>query len=361
LPQTFRSLIAALFIITPALALQACGDNTPVTPTPPDNSTAPKLTCPSGASAVSPAGAPVSVVYPLPTVAGGLAPLVGPTCTPPTGSTFPAGSTNVTCTVTDAKARADVCTFAVTVTVPPKLSASRFVAYGDSITYGEDGANSFSETIGGQRFHTDVQFPTPQTYPGALATELDTRYTLPPLPSVSNQGRPSEPVLDPQTFPTNFVNRTTASPPYEVVLLMEGANDIANASPSAIAAGLGRMIDNARSRGMKVFLATIPPENASSQCIPGCRGGSAGLVLPFNDAVRALAASRGVPLVDVFQAFHGDVLTLIGTDGLHPTAAGYQVIADTFFASIKQTLEISTPTTTSTSFRMPFVTAPRRR
>jgi lysophospholipase L1-like esterase len=357
LPQTFRSLIAALFIITPALALQACGDNTPVTPTPPDNSTAPKLTCPSGASAVSPAGAPVSVVYPLPTVAGGLAPLVGPTCTPPTGSTFPAGSTNVTCTVTDAKARADICTFAVTVTVPPKLSASRFVAFGDSITWGEDGRNSASESVaGGQRLHVEVQFDTPNTYPGALQTELDTRYTS-QLPSVDNAGLPNESVLGTNTL-SRFVSRTSG---FDVVLLMEGANDLPNASASSIAAGLGRMIDNARSRGVKPYLATIPPENASSQCIPGCRGSYAGLVPPLDDQIRLLAASKGVPLVDVFQAFHGDVLTLIGPDGLHPSAAGYHVIADTFFASIKQTLEISTPTTTSTSFRMPFVTAPRRR
>ncbi len=123
------------------------------------------------------------------------------------------------------------------------------------------------------------------------------------------------------------------------------------------------MIDNARSRGLRVFLATIPPENASSQCIPQCRGSNAGLVPPFNDQVRSLAASKSVPLVDVFQAFHGDVLTLIGPDGLHPTAAGYHVIADTFFASIKQTLEVSppTPATTSSSFRTPFVAPPAKR
>jgi lysophospholipase L1-like esterase len=120
------------------------------------------------------------------------------------------------------------------------------------------------------------------------------------------------------------------------------------------------MIDNAKSRGLRPYLATIPPENASSLCMPMCRGGNAGLVPPFNDQVRLLAASKGVPLVDVFQAFHGDVLTLIGPDGLHPTAAGYHVIADTFFASIKQTLEI-TATPTSTPVRLPFVTPPRRR
>ena len=128
---------------------------------------------------------------------------------------------------------------------------------------------------------------------------------------------------------------------------MEGANDLApTMSLPAVAAGLGRMIDNARSRGLKVYLATIPPENASSPCMPQCRGGNAGLVPPFNDQVRALAASKGIPLVDVFQAFNGDVITLIGPDGLHPSEAGYHLIADTFFSAIKQTLEVSPPTPT---------------
>lgn len=40
---------------------------------------------------------------------------------------------------------------------------------------------------------------------------------------------------------------------------------------------------------------------------------------------------------------------LIGFDGLHPNAAGYQRIADTFFAAIKDSLE--TRPTTSTERR----------
>jgi lysophospholipase L1-like esterase len=357
LPRTSRPPTALLFTLLSTLFLHACGDDTtPVTPTP--DPAAPKLTCPSAISMTSPLGSPVAVVYSLPTVSGGLAPLVGPTCTPSTGSNFAVGSTTVACTVTDAKARADVCTFAVTVTVPARLSVSRFVAFGDSITWGEDGRNSSSASAGGgQRFHPEVQFDTPNTYPGALTTDLDARYTG-QLPQVANRGSVGEQVLDPGTFP-RFTRDTAGA--YDVVLLMEGANDLApTTSASTIAAGLGRMIDNARSRGLKVYLATIPPENASSPCMPRCRGGNAGLVPPFNDQVRALAASKGVPLVDVFQAFNGDVVSLIGPDGLHPSEAGYHRIADTFFTAIKQTLEI-TATPTATPFRMPFVSPHVRR
>ena len=80
----------------------------------------------------------------------------------------------------------------------------------------------------------------------------------------------------------------------------------------------------------------------------------------IDDQIRALAASEGVPLVDVYQAFGGDVTTLIGFDGLHPTALGYHRIADTFLASVKATLETS-PTPSSNRMAVPFFTAPRRR
>ena len=57
-----------------------------------------------------------------------------------------------------------------------------------------------------------------------------------------------------------------------------------------------------------------------------------------------MVASENAALVDVNHAFAGQVSTLVDCDGLHPTAPGYQVIADTFFASIKQTLQVpSTP------------------
>ena len=43
--------------------------------------------------------------------------------------------------------------------------------------------------------------------------------------------------------------------------------------------------------------------------------------------------------MDVYQAFGGDTSTLIDYDGLHPTALGYQRIAETFFKAISRDLE----------------------
>ena len=174
---------------------------------------------------------------------------------------------------------------------------------------------------------------------------------------MANGGNSGETVTGPATFP-RFV-RATSSSVYDVVLLMEGANDLANNDVPDVIAGLGQMINDARSRRMQVFLATIPPENPLG-FDPMDRGLEAGAVAPFNDQVKGLAALKGVPLVDVYQAFGGD-LTLIGNDGLHPTAAGYHLIADTFLASIRQTLELPTTPSSNHAPVLPWFVPPRRR
>jgi lysophospholipase L1-like esterase len=255
--------------------------------------------------------------------------------------------------VTDAVKRTSACTFTVTVNPPPFLqaTATSFLAFGDSITWGEDGTIAATSSTGRARLF--VQLPTPETYPGALQADLTARYTA-QAPTVQNGGKPGEAVTDSSTFP-RFVSYTSTGQ-YNVVLLMEGANDLANQDNSSVMAGLGQMIDDARGRGMHVFLATIPPENPSG-CCPD-RGVEAPLVAPFNDQVRSLAASKGIPLVDVYQAFGGD-LSLLGFDGLHPTPAGYQLMASTFFTSIKQNLEV--PPEAPTSARPLRSLAPQRR
>jgi lysophospholipase L1-like esterase len=305
----------------------------------------PKAVCPAPVTLLSPSGQPVNATYGTASATGGTPPTTV-SCLPASGVLFPVGVTTVTCTAADQVGRKDACTFTVTITAPPRLSVTRFLAFGDSITWGEDGRNTVSSLGASNRLRPRVQFPIADTYPGALQKSLSAVYTA-QFPQVANAGNPGEVVTSPDTF-ARFV-RLTSSGAYDVVLLMEGANDLANNDVSDVIAGLGRMIDDASSRRMRVFLATIPPENPNG-FDPFDRGLEAGAVAPFNDQVRSLAASKGVPLVDVYQAFGGD-LTLIGNDGLHPTAAGYHLIAGTFLASIRQTLELpaalgsnSTPT-----------------
>ena len=59
------------------------------------------------------------MTYPDPTVPDG----VTVSCDPPSGSTFPAGTTTVTCTAVDADGNASTCGFTVTVESPEALCA----------------------------------------------------------------------------------------------------------------------------------------------------------------------------------------------------------------------------------------------
>jgi lysophospholipase L1-like esterase len=340
-----RRILTGLVSALGIFALASCTNN-PAQPT--QEVTALKLGCPVPLAIGSPSGQPATVSYLAATITGGTPPSTV-TCSPASGAIFPVGVTTVNCTGRDQVGRTDACAFTITVIGPPRLTVTRFLAFGDSITWGEDGRNSSSSLGLSLVLRPRVQFPTSDTYPGALQVELSARYTA-QTPQVMNAGNPGEFVTGPATFPrfTSLVS----SGQYDVVLLMEGANDLSiNDTPDVIA-GLGQMIDYAKNHGMTVFLATIPPENPAG-VQPQPRGVEYGEVPPFNDQVRALAAAKDVTLVDVYNAFNGD-LTLIGNDGLHPTAAGYHLIADTFFASIRQVLEApASATSSSNRLRMP--------
>jgi lysophospholipase L1-like esterase len=135
---------------------------------------------------------------------------------------------------------------------------------------------------------------------------------------------------------------------YDAVLLMEGSNDLGTRDAAiypAVIAALQDMLHDAKGRGIRPYLATIPPMNPA-----GFRAVAWSQVPGFNDLIRGLAASEGVTLVDVYQALNADINTYIGFDGLHPNASGYAKIADLFATAIRQTLELpSTMTVASTT------------
>lgn len=326
-----------------AIVLAACGGPTTPTPVPtpiPPTADAPKITCPAAQTAQSLDGGVTTVTYTAPTVLNGQLP-VTTLCTPAAGSAFSVGQRTVTCIVTDALQRADTCSFLVTVLNPPKLATTSFLSFGDSITAGEDGQNSVSASVSimSSRFHPSVLFPSAQRYPENLQQSLVDRYKT-QTPTVANQGNPGETASDPATL-ARFIS-LTSSRRYSVVLIMEGTNDLFDRDdhivPFAID-GLRQMIHDAKGRGIRPYLATIPPMNPAA-CVPVCRGLAWSLVSGFNDSVRTLASTEGVTLVDVYQGFGGN-LALLGPDGLHPAAEGYAKIADLFFTAIKQTLEPS--------------------
>jgi lysophospholipase L1-like esterase len=99
------------------------------------------------------------------------------------------------------------------------------------------------------------------------------------------------------------------------------------------------MVRMALSRGITVFLATIPPARSG-----GAWTAAAARIPAFNEEVRSLAVRRGVPLVDVYAAMNSNIARYVGADDLHPSREGLVLIGETFYAAIRATLDV-TPAT----------------
>jgi lysophospholipase L1-like esterase len=297
------------------------------------------LNCPLSQMVVSADGNPVAVSYAAPTTVGGEAPLTT-SCSPASGSPVPLGSTLITCTARDARQLTASCSFEVLVTAapkPPRLAATQFVAFGDSITEGVTSTcarvtplMTFAETL--------LVLPRaandPWTYPNVLQTRLRSRY-LAQAPTVVNRGSSGEELA---SGAIRLPNVLTADRP-EVLLLQEGANDVNQGrSPASIATFLRSMVRDARNRGVQPYVGTLLPQRPVG-VLGSCRGFGADNVVPANDQIRSMVAAEGATLVDLYQAFGATPGDLLGPDGLHPSDAGYQRIADTFFDVIKQRLE----------------------
>lgn len=327
-----RLLRRTLLAVSACIAA-ACGSG-PTTPPPPP--AAPTLSCPAPLTFESPNNVPLPVSFQVPTASGGQSP-VNVTCSAQSGATFPLGNTLVTCTATDALQRTASCNFNVAVTAAPRISKTKFLAFGDSITNGRCGPDGL----------------TCPHYASRLEVLLAQRYASQSSTiRVTESGIPGENASDDITttvVDTNGQDRLRDLLPtldVEVLLLMEGTNDLLNGpTNTAVAlaeAALDVMVMRARGLGKEVFLATIPPMRYPPP--PGTirdRSDSGPLVPLLNDRIRAIAAARGATLVDIYAALNADLNGTISVDNLHPNDHGMQVIADTFFAAIRQTLDVT--------------------
>jgi lysophospholipase L1-like esterase len=321
----FARLVCALGA---ALCATACGGEPPVAPSPPPVQPL-ALTCPAPVSALSGSTVGTSVNYAAPVAAGGQLP-VAVTCAPLSGQLFAPGITTVNCTATDAVSTVARCAFAVTVTVPPRLTVTRFLAFGDSITAGEITAPMVTALGSDPPAYRQIVVPS-ASYPTVLDGLLDARYLV-QTPTVINAGKPGEVTVDGLT---RFGALLRSERP-DVLLLLDGHNDLGS-SAQAIEGynALVSMVQQAKASGVRVYLGTLVPS------IQGrLRSQPLGLLLQFNDAVRGLAAREGVTLVDLYAAMLPEVNTLIGADGLHPNEAGYVRIANLFFTAIRNSLEV---------------------
>lgn len=192
-----------------------------------------------------------------------------------------------------------------------RLQRTRFVAFGDSLTLG-DPAN-----------------PALQ-YPSILQTLLRSRYPAQASDiSVANAGIAGEQV----TAGTLRFDGVLDDHRPEVVLLMEGVNDLLGLGPELSTTLLQSMAQRAMARNLRVFIGSMLPTidgRLRSQPVPQ--------LIELNARLQAMCLQQGAVYVDLYSAMLPDAETLIGSDGLHPTEAGYRRIAELFFDQIRMNL-----------------------
>ena len=331
-----RSGLAATIV---TIALGAACSKTPVAPTPPPPpppppvANPPSISCFEGITRSTTDAAGLAINFDNPSVSDGQG-AVSVSCNPRAGTTFPIGTTEVSCTATDTLNRQASCTFNITVNKLPTLSKTRFLAYGDSITAGEVTFPVSGLISGAGSITRQVVVPS-AAYPAVLLNTLRGRYSAQAsLMEVFNYGLGGEKVVNSRP---RFFSALNATRP-DVLLLMEGANDIPlgeDGAASSAAQEIRVWVAEAKSRGIRVFLATPTP---------GRPGGNKTiqpvLLVDYANRMKTVAAQEGVTLVDIYALMLPDVQRYIGVDGLHPNEQGYARIADLFFQAIQAALEV---------------------
>lgn len=249
-------------------------------------------------------------------------------CSSNSGSspTSPTGTrTSTTSTTTTSIGSSGTVTTSTTTSVPTvTLAATKFLAFGDSMTAGQ------SATVASR----PMELTTVTSYPLMLERDLRAMYTAQDV-RVTNAGKSGEWAADGMF---RLRAELVAAAP-QAVLLLEGVNDLGAVGVTATVDSLDYMIQLCQAQRATVFVATLPPERPG-----GVRTNPVALITSFNDGIRRIARNRGAVLVDLDLAFGNDY-TLLSEDGLHPNAAGYQRMAQTFLAAIRSTLERKAGTT----------------
>jgi lysophospholipase L1-like esterase len=214
-----------------------------------------------------------------------------------------------------------------TPTPTPRLSRTRFLAFGDSFTAGE----VTSPISSAQGIGKLIVVPS-ASYPSVLQSRLHAAYTSQVTTiSVTNAGEPSERILDGlQRFPGVY---DLVQP--EAVLIQEGANGLPQVGPDISTGVMRLMVQHAKAGNSRVFVGSMLPQ------VPGRPRGNTPVheLLNYNNTLQLMSQQESVTYVDLYNQMLADSATLIGSDGLHPTEAGYRRIAELFFNAIRTELE----------------------
>ena len=292
-----------------------CGNPNEPTPQP----GAPTIACPANVTVRGVPGSGQAVTYPPATVTGGASP-VTTTCTPASGAPFSVGTTAVACTAVDASARQAQCSFSVTLT-PLLLSVTKYVAFGDSLTEGENG-----------RFAVlGLGFIDPTTtYPVRLQALLNSEYPGQSI-TVPNYGVSGEPIEDGLGRLPGVLSREHPG----ALLLLDGYNNLYGQCPfgssgtaacaqaiSDVAFGIRDMIRTGRGPeyGVRyIFVSTLTPPG------PYLGGGhdrriAGDAIVRANTQISAMVRAEGATLVDPYPS--SSVTSRSRSDGLHRVRPG---------------------------------------
>ena len=294
------------------------------TPPPVTRADPPALTCPANVSVTAPPSGPAVVNYEPPAMIAGERPMTL-ACSPESGTAFPVGANGVECIATDALKRTASCSFSVVVAAAPRLSRTRILAFGDSITVGDVVVPNTGDLL---------LLPAEQPYPAVLQQLIRERYGDQPV--VFNAGQDGEHAFGSNTLPRFGVAYRLNNA--DTAVILEGFNDLlyaeANKGIAEAELGVRVLAAAARNAGARTFIALLTPTK------PGRRNIPLGIVQAANDRLRGVARTEGAIVIDTFTPLLADLEGNVGTDGLHLSPLGYRRLGEVVFAAIRAELEI---------------------
>ena len=189
--------------------------------------------------------------------------------------------------------------FTITLGLSTISQGANIIAFGDSITRG------YASESGG--------------YPPKLNHLLNSNGK----PSdVANYGIDGEKT----TQGVNRIDSVMASFASEIILIMEGANDVIwGISMQTSAFNLQEMISKAKAAGVTPVIATLLPN--------GWHNYETDVALAWNPMIKDLAGNNGIRLSDQYAAILPSWATA-NADDVHPNDAGYQIMANTWYSTI---------------------------